>query len=246
MASSPTAFNGQRLQISVTFPPVVLPLCGDRFGKPAGTSCVRSRDGRFHQADRRHQATRFSQAQSGLGQRVTLDDKAYTQRIDSGVIDGIVPDVRSITVLVLFVMNNATIWTAGLGIRARKDRGKPSMFGRKAAKGNGRSGSWSSVRQGDSVSRPARDSATTAGSSSRQDKSPAAFSAIFSDFLRLVLVIGDLILDHYVWGRMTRISPEAPVPVCTSSQDPSVGGACVFNNILALGEGRSLRHDRLG
>ncbi|TMQ27705.1 MAG: D-glycero-beta-D-manno-heptose-7-phosphate kinase, partial [Nitrospirae bacterium] len=28
-----------------------------------------------------------------------------------------------------------------------------------------------------------------------------------------VLVIGDLILDHYIWGRVSRISPEAPVPV---------------------------------
>lgn len=28
-----------------------------------------------------------------------------------------------------------------------------------------------------------------------------------------VLVVGDLILDHYVWGRVTRISPEAPA--CT-------------------------------
>src|ERR1035437_3153122 len=28
-----------------------------------------------------------------------------------------------------------------------------------------------------------------------------------------VLVIGDLILDHYIWGDATRISPEAPVPV---------------------------------
>ncbi|MFA7652990.1 MAG: D-glycero-beta-D-manno-heptose-7-phosphate kinase, partial [Candidatus Omnitrophota bacterium] len=28
-----------------------------------------------------------------------------------------------------------------------------------------------------------------------------------------VLVIGDLILDEYVWGKVERISPEAPVPV---------------------------------
>src|SRR5436309_5816900 len=28
-----------------------------------------------------------------------------------------------------------------------------------------------------------------------------------------VLVIGDLMLDEYVWGRVSRISPEAPVPV---------------------------------
>ena len=28
-----------------------------------------------------------------------------------------------------------------------------------------------------------------------------------------VLVIGDLMLDEFVWGRVSRISPEAPVPV---------------------------------
>ena len=33
----------------------------------------------------------------------------------------------------------------------------------------------------------------------------------FSD-LRIV-VIGDVMLDHYIWGDATRISPEAPVPV---------------------------------
>ena len=30
---------------------------------------------------------------------------------------------------------------------------------------------------------------------------------------RRVAVIGDLILDHFLWGDATRISPEAPVPV---------------------------------
>ena len=28
-----------------------------------------------------------------------------------------------------------------------------------------------------------------------------------------VLVIGDLMLDHYSWGKVDRISPEAPIPV---------------------------------
>lgn len=52
-----------------------------------------------------------------------------------------------------------------------------------------------------------------------------------------VLVIGDLILDHYVWGRVSRISPEAPVPVVhVESEEWKLGGAAnVFNNILALG-----------
>jgi D-beta-D-heptose 7-phosphate kinase/D-beta-D-heptose 1-phosphate adenosyltransferase len=52
-----------------------------------------------------------------------------------------------------------------------------------------------------------------------------------------VLVLGDLILDHYVWGKVSRISPEAPVPVVhVDSESLKLGGAAnVFNNILALG-----------
>jgi D-glycero-beta-D-manno-heptose-7-phosphate kinase len=52
-----------------------------------------------------------------------------------------------------------------------------------------------------------------------------------------VLVVGDLILDHYIWGRVSRISPEAPVPVVhVDSESLKLGGAAnVFNNILALG-----------
>lgn len=52
-----------------------------------------------------------------------------------------------------------------------------------------------------------------------------------------VLVVGDLILDQYVMGRVNRISPEAPVPVVhVESESLRLGGAAnVFNNILALG-----------
>jgi D-beta-D-heptose 7-phosphate kinase/D-beta-D-heptose 1-phosphate adenosyltransferase len=52
-----------------------------------------------------------------------------------------------------------------------------------------------------------------------------------------VLVIGDLILDHYIWGRVSRISPEAPVPVVhVESESMRLGGAAnVFNNVLTLG-----------
>jgi len=28
-----------------------------------------------------------------------------------------------------------------------------------------------------------------------------------------VLVVGDLMVDHFIWGKVSRISPEAPVPV---------------------------------
>ena len=52
-----------------------------------------------------------------------------------------------------------------------------------------------------------------------------------------VLVVGDLILDRYIWGKVSRISPEAPVPVVeVINDDFKLGGAAnVANNIIALG-----------
>jgi len=52
-----------------------------------------------------------------------------------------------------------------------------------------------------------------------------------------VLVIGDLIMDHFVWGKVRRISPEAPVPVVeVNSESLMLGGAAnVVNNIHSLG-----------
>lgn len=52
-----------------------------------------------------------------------------------------------------------------------------------------------------------------------------------------ILVIGDLMLDEYIWGDVERISPEAPVPVVRVNDETSVpgGAANVANNIRALG-----------
>jgi len=52
-----------------------------------------------------------------------------------------------------------------------------------------------------------------------------------------ILVIGDLILDEFVWGKVSRISPEAPVPVVWVKDESFMpGGASnVANNINALG-----------
>jgi D-glycero-beta-D-manno-heptose-7-phosphate kinase len=52
-----------------------------------------------------------------------------------------------------------------------------------------------------------------------------------------ILVIGDVILDKYVWGHVSRISPEAPVPVVEVKQETKrLGGAAnVLNNIASLG-----------
>ena len=52
-----------------------------------------------------------------------------------------------------------------------------------------------------------------------------------------ILAIGDVILDHYIWGNVKRISPEAPVPVVEFlSEDFRLGGAAnTIANIRSLG-----------
>src|SRR3990167_10561257 len=52
-----------------------------------------------------------------------------------------------------------------------------------------------------------------------------------------VAIIGDIIADHYVWGKVERISPEAPVPIVdVQSESFMLGGAGnVTGNILSLG-----------
>ena len=54
---------------------------------------------------------------------------------------------------------------------------------------------------------------------------------------RRVAVIGDVMLDGYVWGRAGRISPEAPVPVVEVNKVTScLGGAAnVIRNLVSLG-----------
>lgn len=52
-----------------------------------------------------------------------------------------------------------------------------------------------------------------------------------------ILVIGDLILDCYIWGKVSRISPEAPVPIVEVTNDTFMlgGAANVAYNVAALG-----------
>jgi D-beta-D-heptose 7-phosphate kinase/D-beta-D-heptose 1-phosphate adenosyltransferase len=52
-----------------------------------------------------------------------------------------------------------------------------------------------------------------------------------------ILVIGDLMIDHYLWGSCERISPEAPVQVVNVERESSVlgGAGNVINNLHALG-----------
>jgi D-beta-D-heptose 7-phosphate kinase/D-beta-D-heptose 1-phosphate adenosyltransferase len=54
---------------------------------------------------------------------------------------------------------------------------------------------------------------------------------------KTVLVVGDLMLDRYLWGSVSRISPEAPVPVVElSGETTRLGGAAnVAGNIASFG-----------
>ena len=61
---------------------------------------------------------------------------------------------------------------------------------------------------------------------------------IFKSFNNLnVLIIGDVMIDSYIWGKVSRISPEAPVPIISiSNKEIRLGGAAnVALNIQALG-----------
>ncbi len=51
------------------------------------------------------------------------------------------------------------------------------------------------------------------------------------------LVVGDVIMDEFLWGRVERISPEAPVPVVQVEEESLVlgGAGNVVNNIISLG-----------
>ena len=55
--------------------------------------------------------------------------------------------------------------------------------------------------------------------------------------LARVLVIGDIMIDHFIWGKVVRISPEAPVPVVDVKADDLMLGGCanVLNNIFSMG-----------
>ena len=57
-----------------------------------------------------------------------------------------------------------------------------------------------------------------------------------------VLVVGDVMMDEFIWGTVTRISPEAPVPVVDVIRETRLlgGAANVINNIVSAGGGALL------
>jgi len=69
-------------------------------------------------------------------------------------------------------------------------------------------------------------------------KKQKSVEELFSAFNKLnVLIIGDVMVDSYLWGKVNRISPEAPVPiVAISKKENRLGGAAnVAINVQALG-----------
>jgi rfaE bifunctional protein kinase chain/domain len=67
---------------------------------------------------------------------------------------------------------------------------------------------------------------------------PIDATSLLNGFLnRRVLVLGDVMLDRYLWGTVTRLSPEAPVPILAKRRNSSLpgGAANVAVNIAAMG-----------
>lgn len=64
-----------------------------------------------------------------------------------------------------------------------------------------------------------------------------AFELIDNFSRAVVLVVGDIMIDHFIWGKVSRISPEAPVPVVDVQTENLMLGGCanVLNNIHAIG-----------
>lgn len=70
--------------------------------------------------------------------------------------------------------------------------------------------------------------------------SPQRLKNIVKRFPRTrLMVVGDVMLDEYIWGKVTRISPEAPVPVVNVHRQTMMpgGAANVARNVRALGTG---------
>ncbi len=71
-----------------------------------------------------------------------------------------------------------------------------------------------------------------------KDIDPESLNKAIDNFGKTrILVIGDIMLDKFIWGKVSRISPEAPVPVVEFDHETTMlGGATnVVNNIVSLG-----------
>ncbi|MFC1808653.1 D-glycero-beta-D-manno-heptose-7-phosphate kinase [Candidatus Omnitrophota bacterium] len=75
------------------------------------------------------------------------------------------------------------------------------------------------------------------GRSKQSEKMKAKFVDVIKQFKKAkILVIGDIILDEFIWGKVNRISPEAPVPVVNVERESFMPGGSlnVANNIRTL------------
>ena len=64
------------------------------------------------------------------------------------------------------------------------------------------------------------------------------FNNLFNNFKsKKILIVGDVMIDSYMWGKVNRMSPEAPVPVVdVNKYEKKLGGAGnVALNIKSLG-----------
>ncbi|OGP92872.1 MAG: hypothetical protein A2156_09930 [Deltaproteobacteria bacterium RBG_16_48_10] len=71
----------------------------------------------------------------------------------------------------------------------------------------------------------------------KESRSPL-LEKIFATFSKArILVLGDIMMDRFIWGKVSRISPEAPVPVVLVEKETFLlgGAANVVNNIRSLG-----------
>jgi D-glycero-beta-D-manno-heptose-7-phosphate kinase len=72
----------------------------------------------------------------------------------------------------------------------------------------------------------------------KSDYDPAGLMASVDRFYAArILVLGDVIMDEYIWGKVSRISPEAPVPVVAVNRETKMlgGAANVILNMATLG-----------
>src|SRR5215475_1506846 len=93
-------------------------------------------------------------------------------------------------------------------------------------------------RAADNGERPTDNGQRRTNQGARVTPRPSTAAAVINRFPRVrVLVAGDLMLDHFIWGTVERISPEAPVPVVqVTAESRRLGGAAnVIHNLRALG-----------
>ena len=72
----------------------------------------------------------------------------------------------------------------------------------------------------------------------KKGKTSSGLSRELATFTKArILVVGDIMMDRFIWGRVSRISPEAPVPVVLVEKETFLlgGAANVVNNVHSLG-----------